>query len=217
MQAIQPNNRCGSFVAGCVAARLAAVTRIIAGAARGRRLATLDGDTTRPTSDRVREALFSSIASWAGSGSAAELDGLSFVDLFAGSGAIGLEAASRGASPVVLVEKNRAAAQVIRRNLSSVAPKARLIEGAVEAVVASPAPQAFDVVWADPPYALDGALLSVIISDVRRHGWLMSDGLVVVERSARAAELTVPDATATWSSRYGETQLLFFRFDEQED
>lgn len=193
------------------------MTRIIAGSARGRRLATLGGDLTRPTADRVREGLFSSLASWAGCDSAGDLAGLSFLDLFAGSGAVGLEAASRGAAPVMLVEKNRQAAQIIRRNIASVAAAARLIEGSVESVVASPAPQAFDVVWADPPYALDSVALASVIADVHRHGWVETDGLVVVERSVRDGAIDVPDATASWTARYGETQLLFFRFDDQED
>src|SRR5215218_8684934 len=87
------------------------MTRIISGAAGGRRLATPSGPATRPTTDRVREALFSSIESWCGS-----LQGLRFLDLFAGSGAVGLEAWSRGAGVVTLVEQDRRTASLISAN-----------------------------------------------------------------------------------------------------
>ena len=100
------------------------VTRIIAGARGGRRLAMPTGNSTRPTTDRVREALFSTITAWAGRSSASAdeaLAGLSFADLFAGSGAVGLEAASRGAAPVLLVERSRRTAALAARNAQDLA------------------------------------------------------------------------------------------------
>src|SRR3546814_2750799 len=90
------------------------MTRIIGGSAGGRRLTTPRGQNTRPTSDRVREALFSAIESWCGS-----LDGLRFLDLYAGSGAIGLEARSRGAGVVTMVESDRRTAQLVNTNIRS--------------------------------------------------------------------------------------------------
>src|SRR6187200_3360511 len=105
----RPGDGCSRGLAG------AHMSRIIAGSRRGRRIAMPPGDRTRPTSDRVREALFSAIAAWAGR--AAEpveqsLAGLAFCDLYAGSGAVGLEAASRGAYPVLLIERDLRTAQL---------------------------------------------------------------------------------------------------------
>lgn len=171
------------------------------------------GESTRPTTDRVREALFSTLASWAGAASAAELGPLSFVDLFAGSGAVGLEAASRGASPVVLVEKNPKAVAVIRRNLAGTSLDAQVIAGSAESVVTQPAPRAFDVLWADPPYSLESEQLADVVTRALDHGWLASDGLVVLERSAREPAPVVASATHAWQNQYGETQLFYYRFD----
>ena len=114
------------------------MTRIIAGAAKGRRVATPTGSRTRPTTDRVREAVFSVIASWAGTlgePAASQLDGLAFLDLFAGSGAVGLEAASRGASPVWAVESDPATARLIRRNAAGFGLPVSVLARGAEAVV----------------------------------------------------------------------------------
>src|SRR5215218_7676192 len=110
------------------------MTRIISGAAGGRRLATPSGPATRPTTDRVREALFSSIESWCGS-----LQGLRFLDLFAGSGAVGLEAWSRGAGVVTLVESDRRTARLIADNARTLGfAKADVVSGKVSHVLATP-------------------------------------------------------------------------------
>ena len=138
------------------------VSRIIAGSRGGRRLTTPPGARTRPTTDRVREALFSAVAAWAGTADAPAdeaLAGLAFADLFAGSGAVGLEAASRGAGPVLLVEADKRTAAVTTRNVRDLGLAALVRTGRVETVVAAPAEQAYDVVFLDPPYELDGAAL----------------------------------------------------------
>ena len=127
------------------------MTRIIAGAARGRRLTAPAGTRTRPTSDRAREGLFSTVTAVHG-----PLTGARVLDLYAGSGAAGLEALSRGAARALLVESDPVAARVIRANIAAVGlPGARLVTGRVAAVLAGrPGPgPGFDVVVADPPYA----------------------------------------------------------------
>src|SRR4051812_26806788 len=130
------------------------MTRIIAGAHGGRRLSAPPGTGTRPTSDRVREALFSALESMT------DLSGARFADLFAGSGAVGLEALSRGADHTFLVESDGRAARAIRDNIATlrVGPAARLVTGKVTTVLAGP-PEGgpFDVVFADPPYAVTDA------------------------------------------------------------
>src|SRR4051794_10630539 len=127
------------------------MTRIIAGSHGGRRLAAPAGALTRPTSDRVREAIFSALESMT------DLAGARFADLFAGSGAVGLEALSRGADHTLLVESDARAARTIRDNIVAlrVGAAARLVTGKVAQVLAGP-PEggAYDVVFADPPYAV---------------------------------------------------------------
>ncbi len=124
------------------------MTRIIGGVARGRRLATPKGDRTRPTSDRVREALFSSVESWCGS-----LHGLRFLDLYAGSGAVGLEAWSRGAAHVTLVEHDRRTAGIVSANARDLGcPVAQVVASTALTALARPPAAPYDVVFADPPY-----------------------------------------------------------------
>jgi 16S rRNA (guanine966-N2)-methyltransferase len=183
------------------------VTRIIAGAAGGRRLATLPGDTTRPTTDRVRESLFSSLESAFGG-----LSGLRVLDLFAGSGALGLEAASRGAAAVDLVEKDARAATVVQRNVATVrAPGVRVHRVTAERFVASAPSAPYDLVLLDPPYALPHLALADVLAALKAPGWLADDALVVVERSSRDS-FTWPDGfEAVRDKTYGETRLWYGR------
>jgi 16S rRNA (guanine966-N2)-methyltransferase len=187
--------------------------RIIAGTARGRRLAVPSGTTIRPTSDRVREALFSVLAAWAGTGGQppeSSLTGLSFCDLYSGSGAVGLEAASRGAGPVLLVEADRRAAALAERNAVDLELAVQVHTARVEDLLGRPAPRAFDVVFADPPYDLAGDQISSLMFGIATGGLLAETGLAVVERSGRSAPLTWPDnLEQVWSRRYGETVLEF--------
>jgi 16S rRNA (guanine966-N2)-methyltransferase len=191
------------------------VSRIIAGSHRGRRITMPDSGKTRPTTDRVREALFSAVTSWAGTSSLAaeeSLRGLAFCDLFAGSGAVGLEAASRGASPVLLVEGDRRTAATAAANLAALGLPARVLTGRVEPLVAQPPDTTFDVVFVDPPYDLAASALDRVLADVVRRGWVAADGLVVVERSRRGTAPQWPDGFGGgWSRRYGETVLFFGR------
>jgi 16S rRNA (guanine966-N2)-methyltransferase len=171
------------------------------------------GDRTRPTTDRVREALFSALAAWAGTSAAAPeatLDGLSFCDLYAGSGAVGLEAASRGAAPVLLVEGDRRTAQVTRRNADELGLTVEVRALRVETVLAQPATRSYDIVFADPPYELAADTLDRLLGLAWTHGWVAEHGLVVVERSRRTPPPSWPAAvTDTWSRTYGETIVYF--------
>lgn len=187
------------------------MSRIVAGRYRGRRLKLPAGDQTRPTTDRVREALFATLASWAGGAGSADrsLSGLAFLDLYAGSGAVGLEAASRGADPVLLVEADqRTARTVIRANIDALGSSATVRAAAVERLVRTPARQPYDIVFADPPYDLETAAVDAVLADLVGHGWVAGDGLIVVERSRRSAGPTPPAPfTAAETRRYGETTL----------
>jgi 16S rRNA (guanine966-N2)-methyltransferase len=191
------------------------MTRIIAGRHRGRRLSAPPGDATRPTTDRVREALFSAIAVWAGTAaeaSAESLRGLAFADLFAGSGAVGLEAASRGADEVLLVESSTRTATVAARNIAELGLGGviTLRSERVERLVRGRPIRTYDVVFLDPPYALPADELTEILVVIVGNGWLATDGLVVVERSRRAADLDWPPGFELDRRRdYGETTLLF--------
>lgn len=184
------------------------MTRIIGGHAGGRRLATPRGDATRPTSDRVREALFSAIESWCGS-----LQGLRFLDLYAGSGAVGLEAWSRGAEVVTLVEHDRRTASLVRSNAASLGCAAADVRtGAVRSVLATPPEGPYDVVFSDPPYPLGDDKVTADLEALVAHGWLAPEALVVVERGSRGPALTWPAGlVAERSRRYGETVLWYGR------
>jgi 16S rRNA (guanine966-N2)-methyltransferase len=189
------------------------MSRIIAGSRGGRRIAMPPGDKTRPTTDRVREALFSAIAAWAGTAdapAAEALAGLAFADLYAGSGAVGLEAASRGADPVLLVEGNKRTALVSERNVGELRLPARVRALRVEQLVTQPAPQPFDVVFLDPPYDVTSSVVGEVLTALAEHGWLVADALVVVERSRRTADFPWPAVVGeTWTRGYGETVLHF--------
>jgi 16S rRNA (guanine966-N2)-methyltransferase len=189
------------------------MTRVISGSRGGRRLVMPPGDLTRPTSGKVREALFSALASWTGGSSGAAdvaLKGWAFCDLFAGSGAVGLEAASRGAGPVVLVEFSRRALRTIEQNVAAVGLDVEVRRDAVEDVVRRRPPYPFDIVFLDPPYELANGAVEAILRDLVGNGWLTAEGLVVLERSSREPAPRWPDALGdTWEKKYGETVLYF--------
>jgi 16S rRNA (guanine966-N2)-methyltransferase len=181
------------------------VTRIVAGTHRGRRLVVPAGRETRPTADRVREALFSTL------GTLVDLDGARFADLFAGSGAVGLEAHSRGAAHVLLVESDAKAARTARDNIATLAAASsvRLITDRVERTLATPPDDPYDVVFIDPPYVYDRIteLLESLVT-----GWLAAEAVVVVERATRSSALSpVEGLTVMSSRRYGETTLWYLR------
>ncbi len=182
------------------------MTRIIGGTAGGRRLTTPKGVSTRPTSDRVREALFSAVESWCGS-----LSGLRFLDLYAGSGAIGLEAWSRGAGVVTLVEQDRRTASLISANAQALGfPRANVVAATVASALRSAPSAPYDVAFLDPPYVLDDEAVAADLGALVANGWLVPGALVVVERSARSAEPRWPVGIGdAREKRYGETVLWY--------
>src|SRR5579863_3831804 len=220
------------------------MTRVIAGTAGGRRLSVPAGRDTRPTSDRAREGLFATVQAIRG-----PLAGASVLDLYAGSGAVGLEALSRGAARAVLVEADPRAVRVIRANIAALnLPGAHVIAGRVEPVLArgpaaavgqtpapgdpeadpqavpgdsdpgpapGPGPEAvagarFDVVFADPPYAMAADAVTAVLTALVQRGWLAPDALVAVERSTRSGPLHWPGGyTEDRSRRYGEATLWY--------
>ena len=177
------------------------MTRIVAGAAGGRRLA-VPPRGTRPTTDRVREAIFNVLAS------RLDFDGIRVLDLYAGSGALGLEALSRGAVSVMFVESDRRAAEVIARNIDTVGlPGATVRRGSVETVLAA-ADSPFDLVLADPPYDVGSAAVEAVLGNLLRHGWVRTGSVIVVERPVSAPALNWPAGTTAWPARrYGDTRI----------
>ena len=189
---------------------------MIAGAAGGRRLAVPKGMTTRPTSDRAREGLFASLQSDLGT-----LKGSRVLDLYAGSGAVGLEALSRGAGEVLLVESDTRAAAVIKANIGTVAiPGATVVTDRAERLLtrppaagggdaASAASARYDLVFADPPYAVTDAAVARVLT-LLRDGWLADGALVVVERATRSGPFDWPPGYLPGKSRrYGEATFWY--------
>lgn len=184
------------------------MTRIVAGAARGRRL-SVPPRGTRPTSDRAREALFSILEN------SSVVADCAVLDLFAGSGALGLEAASRGASRVVLVEMARSAIPILKKNreqVTGVAAAIDVVHNRAEKYVnpegeAAAAGQKFDLVLLDPPYDYADEDLNYLLHCLAQ-GWLEPDAIVVVERSGKSPEPVWPPG---WEPRkprkYGEARL----------
>lgn len=185
------------------------MTRIIAGAAKGRTLLVPRSGATRPTADKVREALFSRLehGGW--------VEGTRVLDLYAGSGALGLEAASRGAAEVLLVERAPAAVDACRRNAAVLASTGvdgvAVRAGSVASVLTAGTDVRYDLVLLDPPYdAGEQALAGVLAALV--DGWLADDALVVLERSTRSPRPGWPPGLeAEEDRRYGETALWFAR------
>lgn len=181
------------------------MTRIIGGSAGGRRINAPRGIATRPTSDRVREALFSAVESWCGS-----LKGLRFLDLYAGSGAVGLEAWSRGAGVVTLVEQDRRTAALVSDNARTLGAKTDVRVAAVATTLLRPPHAPYDVVFSDPPYALKEDAITADLTALVAQGWLVPGALVVLERSVRSPEPTWSGAFVDQrSKRYGETVLWY--------
>ena len=205
------------------------VARVIAGEAGGRRLTVPSGRQTRPTSDRAREGLFATVTSIVG-----PLAGSRVLDLYAGSGAVGLEALSRGAEHVLLVESDAPAARVIRENIAAIGlPGATVITDRVERALArgpapvsasdpdpaeatkpAPAPGSgagrYDIVFADPPYAAPDEEVTRVLSLLAGAGWLAPGALVVVERATRSGAVDWPPGYAAGKSRrYGEATFWY--------
>ena len=173
--------------------------RIITGSARGTRLETLEGNDTRPTAERVKEAVFSMIQF--------ELDGKRVLDLFAGSGQMGLEALSRGAASAVFVDNNRAAIEIIKRNAQRTHLYDRCVVLNAESTAylrSSAGREKFDVIILDPPYqdrSIPALLEQIVSSD------LAADGSVIICESDDPAEFSVPGFTMRRHAKYGRVYI----------
>ncbi len=181
------------------------MTRIIGGIARGRPIRVPPGGGTRPTSDRAREGLFNTLASLV------ELRGARFADLYAGSGAVGFEALSRGASHALFVDQSVAAVRTLRANAAALGfTGVEILSRPVQRVVEITPGRAFDAVFLDPPYALPDTLLTGVLTGLVSGAWLRPDGVCVVERSRRSGPPVWPDGLITIRNRaYGEGVLWY--------
>lgn len=199
------------------------VTRIVAGTVGGRRLAVPPGTGTRPTSDRAREAMFGTLSALL------DLTGARVLDLYAGSGAVGLEAVSRGAAEALLVESDARAAATARDNAAALGLTGQVTvrRDRVERVLAGEPPSdagsagppgrrarqpgPYDLVFADPPYALADAELAGLLGRLTE-GWLAAGAVLAIERSSRGAGPTWPQRVeALKERRYGEGTLWYGR------
>ncbi len=187
------------------------MTRIIAGSVKGRRL-SVPAKGTRPTSDRVRESLFNSLNSEL-LAEAEQWSEVSVLDLYAGTGALGIEAASRGAHQVLLVERNRVAADVIRHNIELVGlSTVSLVAAGVNDLLRRIAPIAFTMVFVDPPYDITATSIEQLLLQLSDAGWIADGARVVVERPTADHQSPLPNDWADLSQRrYGDTTLWYGR------
>lgn len=159
---------------------------------------------TRPTTDRVRESLFNVLAA------RMDFDGAVVLDLYAGSGALGLEALSRGAASALFVESDRKAAAVVTENISTLGAAGTVRCAPVAKVLAAGSTRPADLVFADPPYELDAGEVEAVLAALVRHGWVVPGAVAVVERAAGGRALNWPQGWEPVDDRrYGDTRLEF--------
>ncbi len=178
--------------------------RVIAGRFKGRTL-EVPPTVTRPTSSRVREAIFSSVNHMLSG-----FDDLTVLDVFAGSGALGIEALSRGAARAVFIESDRNACDVIANNLVKCGTRATVTCADALTVIGQPNPyEPFDVVFADPPYAFDDNSVMHFLNDLIEGSWLAADGLVVLERGSKSEVVWPIEFEELTNRTYGDTAIWY--------
>jgi 16S rRNA (guanine966-N2)-methyltransferase len=184
--------------------------RIVGGVHRGRRLAAPAGETVRPTSDRAREALFNILSHGSFAAGGLPFAGRPVLDAFAGTGALGLEALSRGASAAVFIENGRNALAVLRRNIAMLGEEDRAHIVAADATRPARAAMLCAAAFLDPPYrsGLGGPALSALAGA----GWLMPEALAVVELAAREEFFPPAEFAAIDERVYGAARLVFLRY-----
>ncbi len=160
---------------------------------------------TRPTSDRVREAVFNALAA------RLDLGGLAVLDLYAGSGALGLEAVSRGAASAIFVEADPRAAAVIGKNIAALGVSGATVRrGSAESVLAAGTDRPVDLVLADPPYDVDAPAVDALVGALADRGWVGPGSVVMIERRAGSDPVTWPQGWTPLSTRrYGDTRVEF--------
>lgn len=181
--------------------------RVITGLARGRRLETLPGEATRPTAEKVKESLFSAIQF--------DIEGRRVLDLFAGSGQLGIEALSRGASGCVFVDKNTEAVKIIRRNLQNtgLSSAAQVLGTDALSYLTRPGDR-FDLVFLDPPYAAE-----LLLPALNKVAPLVNDGGIIVCETEDGVELPqrVDRFSVARTYKYGRICLWLYRYEDEED
>lgn len=181
--------------------------RVITGLARGRRLETLPGEATRPTAEKVKESLFSAIQF--------DIEGRRVLDLFAGSGQLGIEALSRGASGCVFVDKNTEAVKIIRRNLQNtgLSSMAQVLGTDALSYLTRPGDR-FDLVFLDPPYAAE-----LLLPALNKVAPLVNDGGIIVCETEDGVELPqrVDRFSVARTYKYGRICLWLYRYEDEED
>lgn len=181
--------------------------RVISGKAKGHKIRSLKGGGLRPTADRVRESLFARLGD--------RVEGARVLDLFAGSGALGIEALSRGAEHATFVENHRRAVEVIRQNLedTKLIGNAKVVEASVRRFLAKPAKVAFDLVFMDPPYAEGVPRITLMMLNMGEHA--SSSTLMVLETATRYLPLDIPEGLRLVGEYpYGDTTLVFMMKEE---
>ncbi|MBV9523106.1 MAG: 16S rRNA (guanine(966)-N(2))-methyltransferase RsmD [Alphaproteobacteria bacterium] len=184
--------------------------RIIAGKHRGRAIAAPAGDAVRPTSDRAREALFNILAHGQFAADAPAYAGASVLDAFAGTGALGLEALSRGAAEVVFIENSRDALAVLRRNLATLGETERARIVAADATAPPRAAAPCSLAFLDPPYGSGSGARA--LAALGSAGWLAPEALAILEIGKKEHFETPASFALTLERRYGAARLLFLRF-----
>ena len=185
--------------------------RVIAGKARSTKLLTPpDSKTIRPTSDYIRESLFNVIQQ--------DVAGAVFLDLFAGTGAVGIEALSRGASSAVFIDNSQKAIELIRKNLdkTGLTESATVIKGSIPEAL-SFSNKKFDIIFLDPPYFKDN-LVDKTLNEILTQGILESEGIIALE-SPKGEQISLPDKLEIWKEKiYGNSKLVFLiKTEEKED
>jgi 16S rRNA (guanine966-N2)-methyltransferase len=184
--------------------------RIIAGRHRGRTLVAPEGDAVRPTSDRAREALFNILAHGDLAANGPPYAGATVLDAFAGTGAFGLEALSRGAAAAIFLEKSRPALAALRRNVSALGEEGRSSVIISDATAPPKAPAATSLAFLDPPYGK--GLAAPALAALAQAGFLAAGALAVVEIAARETLIPPAGFTSLDERQYGVAKLMFLRF-----
>ena len=182
--------------------------RVIAGEAKGTRLKS-PGTATRPMTDRVKEAVFSSLG---------DLGGFTVLDLYAGSGSLGLEALSRGAKKTTFVESARDAILSLERNIeaTSMGGRSEIVWADVSATLSRPAEERMDIIFVDPPYSTSSDSVLQILEAIVTGGYLADDGRVVLHRPGKEKTLKPFGLDLEWERDYGQATVFVFAHEEED-